>query len=84
MELFLHKRFAFSRFDSFGGIPDKMLVEQLPTTITFHEQKLQNSDSNLCGITCFYFFYLIRRMDYQDAALKLYFSEMPISFFGGT
>ena len=60
-------------FDSFGGQPDKFLLNQLTKPITYHNYKIQYIDSKLCGSYCFYFFYLIERMDYYNAILTMYF-----------
>ena len=59
-------------FDSFGVQPDKFLLNQLTKTITYHNYKIQDINSKLCGSYCLYFFYLIERMNY-DAILKMYF-----------
>ena len=60
-------------FDSFGGQPDKFLLNQLPKPIIYHSYKIQDINSKLCGSYCLYFFYLIERMSYYDAILKLVF-----------
>ena len=60
-------------FDSFGGHPDKFLLKQLPKPIIYHNYKIQVINSKLCGSYCLYFFYLIERMNYYDAILKMYF-----------
>ena len=60
-------------FDSFGGQPDKFLLNQLPKPIAYHNYKIQDINSNLCGSYYLYFFYLIQRMNYYDAILKLVF-----------
>ena len=60
-------------FDSFGGYPDKFLLKQLPKPIIYHSYKIQDINSKLCGSYCLYFFYLIERMNYYDAILKMYF-----------
>ena len=60
-------------FDSFGGAPDKFLLNHLPKPIIYHNYKIQNINSQLCGSYCLYFFYLIERMNYYDAILKMYF-----------
>ena len=60
-------------FDSFGGAPDKFLFKQLPKQIIYHNYKIQDINSNLCDSCCLYFFYLIERMNYYDAVLKIYF-----------
>ena len=60
-------------FDSFGGAPDKFLLNQLLKPITYHNYKIQDINSKLCGSYCLFFFYLIKRMSYYDAILKMYF-----------
>ena len=60
-------------FDSFGGKPDNFLLKQLPKPIIYHNHEIQDINSKLCGSYCLYFFYLIERMDYYDATLKMYF-----------
>ena len=60
-------------FDSFGGAPDKFLLTQLPKPIIYHNYKIQDIDSKLCGSYCLYFFYLLERMNYYDTILKMYF-----------
>ena len=60
-------------FDSYGGSPDKFLLKQLPKPIIYHNYKIQDINSYLCGSYCLYFFYLIERMNYYDAVLKLVF-----------
>ena len=59
-------------FDSFGGTPDNFLLKQLPKPIIYHNYKIQEINSKLCGSYCFYFFYLIERLNFYDAILKLY------------
>ena len=60
-------------FDSFGGQPGKILLNQLPKPITYHNYKIQDENFKLCGSYCLYFLYLIERMNYYDAILKLVF-----------
>ena len=60
-------------FDSYGGAPDKFLLNQLPKPIIYHNYKIQDIISKLCGSYCFYFLYLIARMDYYDVVSKMYF-----------
>ena len=60
-------------FDSFGGQPDKFLLNQLPKPIIYHNYKIQDINSKLCGSYSLYFFYLIERMNYYDTILKMYF-----------
>ena len=57
-------------FDSFGGAPDKFLLNQLPKPIIYHNYKIQDINSKLCGSNCLYFLYLIERMNYYDTILK--------------
>ena len=63
-------------FDSFGGQPDKFLLNQLPKPIIYHNYKIQDINSRLCGSYCLYFFYLIERMNYYDTILKMYFEKL--------
>ena len=60
-------------FDSFGGQPDKFLLKQLHKPILYHNYKIQDINSKLCGSYCLYFFYLIERMNYYDTILKMFF-----------
>ena len=39
-------------FDSFGGQPDKFLLKQLPKPIIYHNYKMQDIYSKLCGPYC--------------------------------
>ena len=63
-------------FDSFGGQPDKFLLNQLPKPILYHKNKIQDLKSKLCGGYCLCFFYLIERMNYYDTILKLVVEKM--------
>ena len=60
-------------FDSFGGTPDKLILKQLPKPILYHNFKIQDINSKLCGSYCLCFFYLIERLNYYDTILKLVF-----------
>ena len=60
-------------FDSFGGQPDKYLLNQLPKPIIYHKYKIQDINSKLCGPYVLYFFYLFQKMNYYDTILKMYF-----------
>ena len=62
-------------FDSFSAQPDKFL-KQSPKPITFHNYENKDINSKLCVTYCLYFFYLIERMEYYDAVLKLYFEKI--------
>ena len=59
--------------DSFGGQPDKFLQNQLPEPKVYHNYRIQDIISKLCGPYCLCFFYLIERMNYFDTILKLVF-----------
>ena len=61
-------------FDSFGGQPDKFLLNQLPKPIINHNYKIQYTNSIFCGSYCLYFFYIIERLNYYCAILKMYFN----------
>ena len=54
-------------FDSFGVQPDRFLLKQLKKPIIYHNYKIQDINSKLCGCYCLYFFYLFERMNYYDA-----------------
>ena len=69
-----HKKSYY--FDSFGGTPDKFLLKQLPKPIIYHNYKIQDINSKLCGSYSLYFFYLIERMNYYDTILKMYFESI--------
>ena len=58
--------------DSFGGQPDNFSQNQLPKPLIYHNLKIQDMNSKLCGSYCLYFLYLIERMNYYDAILKMY------------
>ena len=60
-------------FGSFGGQPDKLLLNHSPKPIIYHIYKIQDVNSQLCGSFCLYFFYLIERMNCYDTILKLVF-----------
>ena len=60
-------------FDPFGGAPDKFLLNQLPKPIIYHNYKIQDMSSQLCGSYCLYCFYLIEKMNFYDTILKMYF-----------
>ena len=62
-------------FDSFGGNPDNFLLNQLNKPIIYHNYKIQDINSKLCGSYCLYFFYLIERMIYYDTILKMDFND---------
>ena len=62
-------------FDSFGGTPDKFLLNQLPKPIIYHYYKIQDITSKLCSSYCLYFFYVIEKMNYYDTILKMYFND---------
>ena len=63
-------------FDSFFGQSDKFLINQLPRPITYRKYTIQDLNSKLCGSYCFYFLYLIERMNYYDTILKMYFESI--------
>ena len=43
-------------FNSFGGHPEKFLLNHLPKPIIYHKYKKQDLNSKLCGSYCWYFF----------------------------
>ena len=63
-------------FDSFGGAPDNFIVNQLPKPIIYHNFKIQDIDSKICGSYCLYSCYLTDRMKHYDTILKMYFGFM--------
>ena len=63
-------------FDSFGGAPDKILLNQLHKPIIYHNYKIQDINSKLCGSNCLYVFYLIERMNYYNTTLKIYLQSI--------
>ena len=67
-------------FDSCGGAPDKFLLNQLPKPIIYHNYKIQDINSKLCGSYCLYFFYIIKRMIYYDAILSMYFNTINANY----
>ena len=70
---FIVKGKNFHFYDSFGGSPNKFLLNQLPKPIIYHNYKIQDLSSKLCGSYCLYFSYLIERMKYYDAISKRFF-----------
>ena len=71
---------------SFGGQPDNFLPQQTPKPVFFHFYRIQNLKSTICGTFCLYFFYLIERMEYNNAVLKMCFglTNRPINAFSST
>ena len=67
-------------FDPFRGYPDNFLPKQLPKLIIYHNYRIQDINSKLCGSYCLYFFYLIERMNYYDTSLKLVFEDYIITY----
>ena len=67
-------------FDSFGGQPDKFPLKQLPKPIKYHNYKIQDINSKLCGSFCLYFLYLIERMNYYDNILKIFFGQFKYAY----
>ena len=70
---FIIKNIKSYYFDSLGGHQDKVLLDQLPKPIKYHNYKIQDINSRLCGSYCLYLFYLIERMNYYETVLKKYF-----------
>ena len=66
-------------FESFGVQSDKYLLGELPEKLIYHNYKIQDLNSNLCGSFCLYPFYLMERMKCYDIILKMCFglSNMP-------
>ena len=73
-------------FGSFGGQPDKFLLNQLPKAMIYFNYKYQAIKSKLYGSYCLYFFNLIERINYYDTILKMYFDllNMPFNVFGNS
>ena len=65
-----------NHYDSFGGGPDKFLLKQLPKPRIYHNYKIQDTNSKLCGTYCLCFFFLFERMNYYDTFLKNYFDKV--------
>ena len=63
-------------FDSFRGAPDKFLLKQLPKPRIYHNYKIQDINSRLCGPYCQHFFSSIERMNYFDTNLKHLFDYL--------
>ena len=62
-------------FDSFGGPPNKWLINQLPKPIIYHNYIIQGIHSKMCGTYCLYFLYLLENnVNYEDAVLNIFFS----------
>ena len=59
--------------DSSGVQPDKFLLNHLPKPIIYHNYKIQDIKSKLCGSYCLYLLYLIERMNFYDTILKINF-----------
>ena len=55
---------------SFCGPSDDILLKQLSKPITFHNCEIQDRNSRFFGKFCFYYFYLKKIMDFDDATLK--------------
>ena len=62
-------------FDSLRGHLDKLLLQQLPKQTVFHSYIHQDINSRQCGVHCFYFLYLIKRMENKDIILKTFFEK---------
>ena len=60
-------------FDSFGVQPNKFPLKKIAKPIKYHNYKIQDINSKVCGSYCLYFFYLIERMSFYDKILKLVF-----------
>ena len=46
--VFIQKNNKSFYFDSFGGIPDKFLLNQLTKPIIYHNYEIQDLNSKLC------------------------------------
>ena len=67
LDLFFRKIRKSFHFDSFGGYPDKYLLNQLPKLIIKHNYKIQDINIGLCGTYHLIFFYLEERMGYHSS-----------------
>ena len=52
---FYIKKYKSFYFDTFGGAPDKFILNQLPKPVIYHNYKYQDINSKLCGSYCLYF-----------------------------
>ena len=53
-----------------------IFFHHIPKPVTFQNQKIQNTISNLCSVYCLYFFYPIERLNYPtDVAKNLFWSK---------
>ena len=72
-------------FDSFGGRPNKILLNQLPEPKLYHNYKTEEKISKLCASYCLYFLFLIERrnikMLYSKCFLKICERIIPIIYF---
>ena len=73
---FLVKDIKSHYFDSFGVHPDKFLLNRVTSPKIYHNYKIQDIKSKLCGSYCLLFFYLIERINYYDVVLKMYFESI--------
>ena len=67
-------------FDSFGRVLDNLLSKQLSKALIYHNYKIQNIDSKLCGSYRLNFFYLIERMNYYDTVFKCFFTKFKYAY----
>ena len=81
---FIVKGYKSFYFDSFGGQPVNFLLNQLCKPIIYHNYKIQDINSRLCGSFCLCFFYLIERINYYDAILKLIFEKVQLYYYTST
>ena len=72
-------------FDSFGGQPDKIQLNQLPKPIIYHFYKTQDMYSKICGSYCLYFFIYWKEciilILFQKCILKNAFLDINLSFY---
>ena len=69
--VFLSKITNHFIFDSFGGAPDKLLLNQLAKPIIYHNSKNRDKNSSVGGVYCLNIFYLIDGMKFYDAVYKI-------------
>ena len=65
-----------SYIDSPGSFLDEFLLQQLPKPITFQSWRVRGRKRDLCVVYCSFFAYLIKRLDYRNAVLKIFFGEV--------
>ena len=75
---FIPKDYQSYYYHSFGGTPEKCLLNQLPKPLIYHNYKIQDIKSRKRGSYCLHFFYSIERMKNYDTSLKRYFDTIIV------